>query len=103
MKPFKVICKADGNSWVKDNGPKMSVRKRFFGLIKKTFIDQYKEKAFGPSKEEICIVLEVREDGYYKLSGYTQHGWYTPEPFIKLDEFTESCEEIAKKSDFQLN
>lgn len=103
MKSFKVICKADGNSWFRDNGLKTTVKKRFFGLFKSTHIGHDKEKACGPSKEEICIVIDVRDDGYYKLAGYTQHGWYTPEPFIRLDEFTESQKEIAEKSQPVLN
>jgi len=103
MANFKVICKADGNSWVRDKGFKTTVTKRFFGLIKRTSIDKDEEKAYGPSKDEICIVLDVKSDGFYKIAGYTQHGWYTPEPFIRLDEFEESQKEIAQKSQPQLN
>lgn len=103
MKSFKVICKADGNSWVRDHGLKTTVKKSFFGLFKKTSVGRHEEKAFGPSKDEICIVIDVREDGYYKLAGYTQYGCYTPEPFIRLDEFTESQKEIAEKANVVLN
>lgn len=98
MKSFKVICKNDGDNWFVDKGMKTTVTKRFFGLIKRTSIGKDVEKAYGPSKGEICIVLDVREDGYYKLAGYTQYGWYTHEPFIRLDEFTETQKEIAEKS-----
>ncbi len=38
MESFKVICKADGYNWVRDNGLKSSVKKSFFGLFKKTII-----------------------------------------------------------------
>ena len=97
MQSFKVICKADGNKWFLDKGLKTTIKKSFFGLIKRTIISKDEEKVFGPSKEEICIVVGVTEDGYYKLAGYTQHGSYSPEPFIRLDEFTESQKEIAEK------
>lgn len=103
MKSFKVICKADGKSWVRDNGLKTTVKSSLFGLINRTHISRDKEPVHGPDKEEICIVLDVREDGYYKLAGYTQYGWYTPEPFIRLDEFTETQKEIAEKSQPVLN
>ncbi len=103
MKPFKVICKAADNSWFRDNGLKTTVVRRFFGLIKRTTVGRDLEKSFGPSKEEICIVIDVKEDGYYKLAGYTQYGWYCPEPFVRLDEFTESQKEIAEKSQPVMN
>ena len=103
MKPFKVICKAQSDQWIIDRGMKVSVVKRFFGLIKKTVVGRSVEKTYGPSKEEICLVIDVNEWGYYKLAGYTQYGWYCPEPFVRLDEFTESQKEIAEKSEFALN
>ena len=104
MEPFKVICKADGKSWMRDNGMKATVTKKFFGLIRSTIIGKDLEKVHGPSKDEICIVVNVRtDDGYYKLAGYTQFGWYTPLPFIRLDEFTETQKEIAKKADLVSN
>jgi len=98
MQSFKVICKNSADNWVRDNGMKTIVTKSFFGLVKKTSIGRDTEKAFGPSKEEICIVIDVRHNGHYKLAGYTAYGWYTPELFIRLDEFTESQKEIAEKS-----
>src|SRR5690348_5703664 len=98
MKSFKIICKAEYDTWYRDNGLQMKVKKSFFGLVKTTSLERDKEKVHGPSKEEICIVIDVRNDGYYKLAGYTQYGWYTPEPFIRLDEFTETQKEIAEKS-----
>lgn len=69
MKSFKVICKGDGNSWVRDKGLKTTITKSWFGLIKKTTIGKDQEKAFGPSKGEICIVVDIRQDGFYKLAG----------------------------------
>lgn len=103
MKSFKVICKATGKNWVVDLGLQTTVIKKFFGLIKKTSIGRDKRNIHGPSKDEICIVIDVRDDGYYQLAGYVHFGWYTPEPFIRLDEFTETAKEIAEKSQPQLN
>ena len=103
MEKFKVICKATGNDWLRNNGMKTIIKKRFLGLIKKIYIGEDTEKTYGPTKDEICIVLDVREDGYYKLAGYVHNGWYTPDPFIRLDEFEETQKEIAKKTEPALN
>lgn len=104
MKSFKVICKASGTTWVRDQGiGEKIVTKRFFGLIKTTKIVSCEKPVHGPSKDEICIVIDVKDTGYYKLAGYTEYGWYTPEPFIRLDEFTEGQKEIAEKTEVVLN
>lgn len=107
MENFKVICKHNHttHSWARNGGvTKIVTTKRFFGLIKNTSVVKDEVIVPGPSKDEICIVYETYVDGdtYYKLQGYP-YGGYNSKYFIRLDEFTETAKEIAKKSEPQLN
>ena len=67
MKPFKVICKASGDNWQREHNH---------------------EKAEGPTKEEICLVIDIKEsNGYYRLKGYPED-WYDHRWFVRVDEVT---------------
>jgi len=102
MSTFKVICKANGNDWVKDPPvTKIVTTKRFFGFIKTTSVTTEKEKVPGPHKEEVCIVTDDYihdSEKYYKLAGYP-YGGYNAKYFVRMDEFTETQKEIAEKSE----
>lgn len=74
---------------------------KLFGLLKFSKVVSEQEVVQGPDKDEICIVVEeyLRKDvKYYRLAGYP-YGGYNAKYFIRLDEFTETQKEIAKKSE----
>lgn len=107
MSNFKVICKIPKS----DRWAEMPVRtktittKKLFGLISNTVVVSDLVIKPGPNFDEICIVYDEYDSKgshYYKLLGYP-YGGYLSRLFIKLDEFTETAEEIAKKSQPALN
>ena len=105
MKSFKVICKNDKDNWRKNPVPtKTVVVKYLLGLITRTKIVSEDPKAYGPSKDEICIVYDeyvFAGEHYYNLKGY--QGGYVSKAFIRLDEIEETQKEIAEKSQPVLN
>lgn len=105
MRSFKVICKNDKDNWVKNPIPiKPVVVKYLFGLVKRTKIVSEDARAYGPSKDEICIVYgdyTFAGDHFYNLKGYS--GGYISRAFIRLDEMQETQKEIAEKADCNKN
>ena len=106
MENFKVICKGNADSWFrKYPTSKVVTTSKLFGLFKSTKVVSDREKEWGPSKDEICIVTEEIIDGgelYYVLAGYP-NGSYDSKLFIRLDEFTETQKEIAEKVEYSTN
>lgn len=84
MKSFEVVCQSDSSDWIYKEPGESSITKRIVRFIKQIVIGDV--RAYGPSKNEVCLVIEQRDDGYYKIAGYIMHGWYSPESFIRLDE-----------------
>ena len=67
----KVVC-INGSGWDQTKG-------RFWGLWKR------KVKVLGPSKGEVCLILDIKPDGYLGIKGYERIGYYQPEGFKPLD------------------
>lgn len=106
MATFKVICKADKGAWERYPTPTKTITtSKLFGLLKETKIISDPKIVNGPTKDEICIVTRdyiYAGELYYVLSGYP-YGGYDSKYFIKLDEFTETQKEIAKKTEVSPN
>lgn len=106
MPTFKVICKANPEFWKKIPAiTRIVSSSKLFGLLKSTKTITEEIKVHGPAKEEICIVTDEYVSSsvkYYVIAGYP-YGGYDAKNFVRLDEFTETQKEIAKKHDKIMN